>query len=58
MKQAHAQIEEIEKSRKRSVIASIVNRLETAVLYYKGMIEELQKLETDFSQKLPLTFKR
>jgi hypothetical protein len=56
MKQAHAQIEEIEKSRKRSVIASIVNRLETAIMLYKGMIEELQKLETDFSQKLPANF--
>jgi len=44
MKEAHKQIEEIEKSRKRSVILSIIERLNISILIFGGMIRELDIL--------------
>jgi hypothetical protein len=41
MKAAHKQIEEIEKSRRKSVILSIIERLDLNTTLYQGMINEL-----------------
>lgn len=52
MKAAHKQIEEIEKSRKRSVILSILERLGFNTILYQGMIDELNNRKKKIQEHL------
>ena len=52
MKAAHKQIEEIEKSRKRSVILSTIQRLDVNITLYQGIMEELSSKENEIPKDL------
>lgn len=52
MKEAHKQIEEIEKSRKRTAILSIVERLNLNIQVYQGIMAALTSQEKKISEHL------
>jgi len=52
MKEVHRQIEEVEKSRKRSAILSIIERLNINLGVNKGILEVFTAIQNKFPEKL------